>query len=158
MAEFRDLEPSFNVLKGKNISMGVTSNDDVSIADGSAGETSDPAAVDKAAKKIYGWIRKPASKWRSLVALLSGGGLFYVAVVHEISHQANRLHGQTAVVTATQFADWSGLRLCREHAAVVNDLAWIVCDGGCILPIALQLLHCLSLCSFSCLPNECDLT
>ena len=81
-----------------------------------------PAAVHKAAEQIYAWLCEPRSKWRSLMALLSGGGLFYVTSVHETCNRAYILHGRPSVVTAADYAEWSKLRLCRGQADEVNDL------------------------------------
>ena len=121
MAEFRELEPSFIVLAGKTMPVGGTSETAGGVACGS-GKTRTPAAVHRAAEQIYAWLCEPRSKWRSLMALLSGGGLFYVTSVHETCNRAYILHERPSVVTAADYAEWSKLRLCRGQADEVNDL------------------------------------
>ena len=123
MKEFKALEPSFRVLMGKGISM---DDDDTvetvgRIAYGSSSNKDYKKAedVNQAVKVVYEWLEQPASKLRSLTALLSGGALFYVASVHEKCHRAYINHGYTMddkqeKVTEEDYADWARARLCNN--------------------------------------------
>ncbi len=123
MAEFTALEPSFKVLMGKGISM---DDDDTvetvgRIAYGSSSNKDYKKAedVNQAVKVVYEWLEQPASKLRSLTALLSGGALFYVASVHEKCHRAYINHGYTKddkqeKVTEEDYAAWARARLCNN--------------------------------------------
>jgi len=121
MKEFKDLEPSFKVLMGKGISMEDDDNAEtvgrIAYATGSTIAHRDPGEVNTAVKNVYAWLQKPTSKLRALTALLSGGGLFYVAAVHEKCHRAYIQHGYTVndkatPVSETHYADWARARLC----------------------------------------------
>jgi hypothetical protein len=127
MEEFKDLEPSFKVLMGKGLSM----EDDetaetvgrIAYAANSKGEHRQVEDVNAAVAKVYAWLKKPTSKFRALTALLSGGGLFYVASVHEKCHRAYIHHGYAVedtatVVTEETYAGWSRARLCSTLTAV----------------------------------------
>ena len=48
----------------------------------------DPTAVRTAAEFVYDWLKKEKSMLRSIVAFLSGSGLFFVAQCHEKSSRA----------------------------------------------------------------------
>ena len=121
MAEFKVLKPTFDMLMGKDIS-GPDADDTVSsVIYASAGEYKDPAAVDEAAAKLHAWLQQKQSKWRSLVSLLSGGGIFYVASVHEKSHRAYIAHGEAAPVPVADYQKWCRLRLCGEGAAAISS-------------------------------------
>ena len=123
MVEFNQLKPSFEVLMGKDIA-GPDAGDTVSsIIYASTGEYREATAVNAAAEKLYAWLKKPASKWRSLVALLGGGGLFYCTSVHEKSHRAYIAHGEKELVPLVDYQKWCRLRLCGEGAvSAQNDL------------------------------------
>ena len=74
---------------------------------------------------VYEWLEKPASKLRSLTALLSGGALFYVASVHEKCHRAYIHHGYTvedkqAKVTEADYAAWARARLCNNKTVATS--------------------------------------
>ena len=108
MKEFDDLEPSLSMLMDREITI--------------YGEAE---AINAAVKKVYAWLQRPQSMLRALTALLSGGGLFYLASVHETCHRAYIAHGLEQQVPDTDYAMWARARLCepeRTQAAVPNDL------------------------------------
>ena len=51
-------------------------------------EVRSKTAIEDAAKHLHVWLSKPTSPFRSLIAFLSSGGLFYVAQCHEKSARA----------------------------------------------------------------------
>ena len=123
MQEFDGLKPHFTMLMGKDIVMGDGGDTVGSIVHSGVGDFRNPEEVNEAAKTIYAWLKKPASEWRSLLALLSGGGLFYSATVHEKSHRAYIAHGEKDPVPETDYQKWCRARLCSAGpAAVTGDL------------------------------------
>ena len=114
MREFEELRPSFKTLLGKDVWTADSGQSLSSIIYSGAGA---------AAKKVYDWLQKKESKWRQLQVLLSSGGLFYVASVHERSHRAYIAHGEKDPVTVEAYQKWCCDRLCGEGApAALNDL------------------------------------
>jgi hypothetical protein len=130
MKEYTALEPHFKILIGKGMTMDDEEfGDSVGrIAYGSSSnvEYKQPTAVDQAVAKVYAWLQKPQSKLRSLTSLLSGGGLFYVASVHEKCHRAYIAHGMDETVSEQDYAMWARARLCAPNGAgeptIPNDL------------------------------------
>ena len=121
MAEFKVLKPTFEMLMGKGHA-GPDAEDTVSsVIYVTASEYKETASVDEAAAKLHAWLMQPQSKWRSLVSLLSGGGVFYVASVHEKSHRAYIAHGEAAPVPVADYQKWCRLRLCGEGAAAISS-------------------------------------
>ena len=77
-----------------------------------------PDAVNAAVTKVYAWLQQPQSKLRALTALLSGGGLFYVASVREKCHRAYVAHGMSPrTVSEENYASWARARLCNRRVA-----------------------------------------
>ena len=54
----------------------------------SGADAVDPTEVRLAAEHVYDWLKKDKSMLRSIVAFLSGSGLYYVAQCHEKSSRA----------------------------------------------------------------------
>jgi hypothetical protein len=130
MKEFRDLEPSFKVLMGKDLSMDDDETTEtvgrIAYAANSKGGSRSAEDVNAAAAKVYEWLQKPTSKFRALTALLSGGGLFYVASVHEKCHRAYIQHGYTVedkatVVTEETYASWARARCCTTQTVETSS-------------------------------------
>ncbi len=136
MAEFTALEPSFKVLMGKGLSMEDDETTEtvgrIAYASSSSTNYKKKEDVDNAVKKVYEWLDKPTSRLRSLTALLSGGGLFYVASVHEKCHRAYIQHGYTVedkqqVVKEDDYAAWARARCCsNKTVATSSDLDGLV--------------------------------
>ena len=124
MKEFNALKPHFTMLMGKDIQTSDGGDTVGSIVySGMGGDFRNEGEVNTAAKKVYEWLQKPKSKWRSLVVLLSGGGLFYTAAVHEKSHRAYIAHGESEKVKESDYQKWCRARLCSDGAvAAVGDL------------------------------------
>ena len=123
MQEFDGLKPHFTMLMGKDIVMGDGGDTVGSIVYSGVGDFRNLEEVNNAAKTIYVWLKKPTSEWRSLLVLLSGGGLFYSAAVHEKSHRAYIAHGEKDPVPETDYQKWCRARLCSSGpAAVTGDL------------------------------------
>ena len=132
MKEFEQLEPCFKVLMGKGLSMEDDETTEtvgrIAYAASSKAVFKNPEDVNAAAKKVYDWLQKPVSKFRALTSLLSGGGLFYVASVHEKCHRAYIKHGYTVDDTPTEvtvetYADWARGRCCStQTVATSSDL------------------------------------
>ena len=121
MSEFNQLKPSFEMLLGKDVAGPDTGDTVSSIIYANAGEYKEKAAVDAATEVVYNWLKKPVSKWRSLVSLMGGGGLFYCASVHEKSHRAYIAHGEAAPVPLAAYQKMCRLRLCGEGAAAAQS-------------------------------------
>ena len=62
-----------------------------------------------AAEALYAWLNKDKSPLRQLIALLSGGGIFYVAQCHEKTHRA---YIQEKRVSKEVFQEMNTKRLC----------------------------------------------
>ena len=123
MKEFNALKPHFTMLMGKDIATGDGGDTVGSIVYSGVGDFKNPEEVTAAAKKVYEWLKKPSSKWRSLLVLLSGGGLFYSAAVHEKSHRAYIAHGEKDPVLVKDYQCWCRARLCSSGpVAVMGDL------------------------------------
>ena len=122
MAEFEKLKPAFKSLVGKDV---WTADGELSVSSIIYAGTSvikGKDEVNKAAFTVYEWLQK-ASKWRQLQVLLSSGGLFYVASVHERSHRAYIAHGEKETVPVEAYQKWCCDRLCCDDAPVtLNDL------------------------------------
>ena len=133
MKEFEQLEPCFKVLMGKGLSMEDDETTEtvgrIAYGASSNADFKNPDAVNAAAVQVYEWLQRPQSKFRALTSLLSGGGLFYVASVHEKCHRAYIKHGYTiddkpTLVTEEMYADWARGRCCSDHPVATNsDLA-----------------------------------
>ena len=130
MQEFADLEPSFKMLMGKGISMEDNDTTDtvgrIAYGNGGTMRHRDKEDVDKAAAKVYAWLKQPTSKLRALTAFLSGGGLFYVASVHEKCHRAyigyGHMEGAThKEVSETNYAAWASARLCTATSTAASS-------------------------------------
>ena len=126
MLEFETLKPSFTVLMGKDIQLQSTGERTGSIAYGSKSQSKVPREVDAVAKVIYNWTLQQTSKWRSLVTLLSAGGLFYCTAVHEKVNRAYIKHGMGGSVTLDNYQAWCKARLCPENPDELDDLAGIL--------------------------------
>ena len=123
MREFEELRPSFKTLLGKDVWTADGGQSVSSIIYSGISETKNKTEVNAAAKRVYDWLQKKESKWRQLQVLLSSGGLFYVASVHERSHRAYIAHGEKEPVTVEAYQKWCCDRLCGEGApAALNDL------------------------------------
>ena len=125
MTEFASLKPSFTMLMGKNIHLQATGESAGSIAYGSTNRGRPPTEVEAAAKIIYNWTLQHTSKWRSLVTLLSAGGLFYCTAVHEKVNRAYIKHGMEGSVTLDKYQAWCRARLCPVDPDELDDLAGI---------------------------------
>ena len=121
MKEFNVLKPHFEMLMGKDIQTSDGGDTVGSIVySGMGGDFRNDVDVNTAAKKVYEWLQKPKSKWRSLVVLLSAGGLFYTTAVHEKSHRAYIAHGENAKVSESDYQKWCRARLCGDGGAVID--------------------------------------
>ena len=76
-------------------------------------ETRDEPEVKKAAEALYTWLKMEKSKLRALIALLSGGGLFYVVQCHEKTHRA---YIKEKRVSKEVFQEMNTKRLCTGGA------------------------------------------
>ena len=110
---------------GKNIHLQAAGESAGSIAYGSKTRGRAPAEVEAAAKIIYNWTLQHTSKWRSLVTLLSAGGLFYCTAVHEKVNMAYIKHGMGGSVTLDNYQAWCRARLCLVNPDESEDLAGI---------------------------------
>ena len=72
-------------------------------------EARDEKTVKPAAEALYAWLSKGKSSLRELIALLSGGGLFYVAQCHEKTHRAYLSQKRP---TKEKFVEINTKRLC----------------------------------------------
>ena len=126
MLEFATLKSSFTMLMGKDIQLQTAGESAGSIAYGSKSRGKEPGEVVVAAKIIYNWTLQPTSKWRSLVTLLSAGGLFYCTAVHEKVNRAYVKHGMGGSVTLENYQAWCEARLCPEATDELDDLAGIL--------------------------------
>ena len=120
MDEFNTLKPHFTILMGKDISTTDGGDTVGSIVYSGVGEYKPPAEVNEAAKEIYKWLKEPKSKWRSLLVLLSAGGLFYSAAVQEKSHRAYIAHGEKDPVPEVDYLSWCRARLCNAGPVVTQ--------------------------------------
>ena len=75
--ECKQLLPAFKALYAGR---GVADGDSASIR---AVPASDPGDLTGHVEKVYEWLSQASSPLRSVIALLSAGGLFYVAQCHE---------------------------------------------------------------------------
>ena len=121
MKEFEELKPSFKTLLGKDVWTSDGKLTVSSIIYSSTSETKNKTEVNAAAKKVYDWLQKKESKWRQLQVLLSSGGIFFVASVHERSHRAYLAHGEKEPVTAEAYQQWCCERLCADGAPETLD-------------------------------------
>ena len=106
MAEFKTFKPAFTSLQGKDV---WTADGGMSVSSIIYSGTSVVKSKDElnaAAKQVYEWLQQPSSKWRQLQVLLSSGGLFYVASVHERSHRAYIAHGENEKVPVEAYQKW----------------------------------------------------
>jgi hypothetical protein len=127
MKEYEDLEPHFTALIGKGLTMDDDDNNEtvgrIAYAATSNVDFRQPDAVNAAVTKVYAWLMQPQSKLRALTALLSGGGLFYVASVHEKCHRAYIQHGTSPeIVSEATYANWARARLCNPNFAAENPI------------------------------------
>ena len=72
-------------------------------------EKRDEGTVKTAAEALYKWLKEDKSKLRSIIALLSAGGLFYVAQCHEKTHRA---YLQEKRPSKEKFVEMNTKRLC----------------------------------------------
>ena len=122
--EFNELKPAFKELYGKGRSM---EDDDtaeslwtIAPAGCSSGDFRNAEDVNLAAKKVYAWLHKPSFDLRQLTSFLSGGGLFYVASVHEKCHREYIKYDFNSENAPTQlteelYATWARERLCSSQ-------------------------------------------
>ena len=129
MDEYNALEPAFRILMGKGLAMEDEANETVgriAYAGSASTEHRTETEVNEAVGKVYAWLKKPQSTLRSMMALLSGGGLFYVAAVQEKCSRAYITYppDAPAAITAAEMTGWCRARLCASAApAATNDLA-----------------------------------
>jgi hypothetical protein len=131
MTEYHDLAPHFKTLSGRDLPIDSDQCGETvgRIAYGANGPAAwrQPDKVNDAVAKVYEWLKKPQSSLRALTSALAGGGLFYVASVHEKCHRAWIAHGEETPISEELYASWAQARLCSSsdnaNTPINHDLA-----------------------------------
>ena len=122
MKELNELGPHLPILISKEPTKTDDKNEEMTIGrlnyamnkDDKEEEKKEEPQVEEAAKAMHKWLSKPKSDLRSLLALLSGNGLFYVAQCHEKSHRAYLQQGcKRGSSNEADFVAMNKKRLCQ---------------------------------------------
>ena len=113
--ELKDLKPHLPILQCKD-SVNPEGDDDTMTVgklnyrmNATIAERRDEGKVKAAAEALYKWLSQDKSKLRQIIALLSAGGLFYVAQCHEKTHRA---YLQEKRPSKEKFVEMNTERLC----------------------------------------------